>query len=270
MFGHNFYYGYFRKYIALFGTIFNDIHISRVDTTANNAVQTLKVPMMYGSQDKMLARLNSDPDLSRKVAAFSPAISFEHGAPIYDPTRKLQSTLQRCVTATDGTHTQYAPVPYNIPFTLYIYSKEEEDGLMVLEQILPYFTPSLTMSVNMGSPLNYELDVPLILEEPTWNDNSYGPFEDRRALVWTLKFTMKAEFGGPISVNPQNVIKQIYINLNDGYTDQLLDQIYEQPGVTANGEPTTLEANSIPVANITSSDTYGYVVEIIERPNKHS
>lgn len=268
MFGKNFYYGYYRKYIALFGTIFNDIHITR--TRDDTTTQTLKVPLMYASMDKMLNRLNSDPDLSRKVAAFSPAISFEHGPPIYDASRKLQSTLERCIVANDGTtKTQFVGIPYNIEFTMFIYSKEEEDGLMVLEQILPFFTPSLTLSVHMDDPLNYDIDVPIILQDIEFKDDSFGPYQERRDLIWTLKFLMKGEFGGPISANPRVVIKKVFADIRDQANTSLMEEVYIQPGLTANGEPTTLEANSVPVANINFGDTWDYVVEILPGPNRH-
>jgi hypothetical protein len=268
MFGHNFYYAYFRKYIAIFGTIFNDIHITR--TRDDTTTQTLKIPLMYSSMDKMLDRLNSDPDLSRKVAAFSPAIAFEHGPPMYDASRKLQTTLERCITDSTGTKTQFIGIPYNIEFTLFIYSKEEEDGLMVLEQILPFFTPSLTLSVTMDAPLNYKIDVPIILSDINFTDNSFGQFEDRRSLLWTLKFLMKAEFGGPITTTPRVMIKQVYSDIRDTDTRDLMEEVYVQPGLTANGQPTTIEANSVPIANISSTNSWGYVVEIIPGPNRHS
>ena len=44
MLGQSWYNGSVRKYVALFGTIFNDIYIERVDSNGNE-VKTIKVPV---------------------------------------------------------------------------------------------------------------------------------------------------------------------------------------------------------------------------------
>jgi hypothetical protein len=102
-----------------------------------------------------------------------------------------------------------------------------------------------------------------------FKDDSYGQFEDRRSLTWTLKFLMKGEFGGPISANPRAIIKKVFVDINDQANRGLMEQVYVQPGLTANGAPTTIEADSVPVANINSTDTWDYVVEILPGPDGH-
>jgi hypothetical protein len=258
MFGQTFYNEYSRKYVVIFGTLFNDIHITRPRN--DSTIQTVKVPLAYSSEDKMLARLHGDPELDRPVAAFSPMISYQMGSPIYDPARKLQSTLKRCIVSPDGTRTQFVPVPYNIPFTLKIYAKEEEDGLRVIEQILPYFTPSLTVTADFG---NYSIDVPIILQSTSVQNNSYGPYQNRRSIIWTLEFLMKGEFGGPIDSAPRKVIKVVHVNFNDIKSRELMEELRAQPGMTANGEPTTIANNSVDPHTINSDDDWGYVVQIL-------
>jgi hypothetical protein len=265
MFGQYFYHAYTRKFVVIFGTLFNNIHIERPkdDTT----VQVVKVPLAYSSQDKMLARLHGDPTLDRKVAAFSPLISYEARSPMYDASRKLQSTLQRCITSADGTKTQFLAVPYNIPFTLKIYAKEEEDGLRVLEQILPFFTPALTVTADLG---DYKIDVPVVLQSVDFQNNSYGEYENRRELIWTIEFLMKAEFAGPVDTNPRKLIKVVHANINDIKSREIMEEVHVQGGLTANGEPTTSANNSIDPKLIEPDDDYGYVVQILEGPNPHN
>lgn len=264
MFGQHFYHAYTRKYVVIFGTLFNNISIKRPKDDAT--IQTIKVPLAYSSQDKMLARLHGDPDLERKVAAFSPLISYEARSPLYDPARKLQSTLKRCIVGVDGTRSQFIAVPYNIPFTLKIYAKEEEDGLRVLEQILPFFTPSLTVTADLG---DYNIDIPIILQSVDFQNNSYGEYENRRSLIWTLEFLMKGEFAGPIDTNPRKLIRIVHANINDIKSRALMEEVHVEPGLTANGDPTSVRANSIPVTQIDPTDDYGYIVEILEGPESH-
>lgn len=262
MFGQYFYHAVTRRFITVFGTLFNDLHIQRVrdDTT----VQDVKVPMAYGSYDKMIARLNGDPNLDRQVAAISPAISFVMGPPKYDADRKLQSTLQRCVKTDNGTKTQYMGVPYNFDVTLYIYAKEEEDGLKILEQILPYFTPSLTVTVVLDDELDYKMDVPIVIGDITYEDeHNWGKFTDRRYLIWEIKFLMKGEFAGPISPDTKPLIKVVHANIDSLISNAEYEEVRVQPGLTANGEPTTDANSSISPYDINPDDNYDYVVQII-------
>lgn len=264
MFGQTFYHALSRKYVVVFGTLFNNIRIERPKDDLTT--QVVKVPLAYSSQDKMLARLHGDPSLDRKVAAFSPLISYQMGAPVYDPSRKLQSTLTRCITTPDGVAHQFIGVPYNIPFTLKIYSKEEEDGLRILESILPYFTPSLTVTADLG---NYKIDIPIVHESTDVDNSSYGVHEDRRHIIWTLQFLMKGEFAGPIDTNKRGIIKVVHVPIRDIKSREVMEEVHVQPGLTANGEPTTSANNSIDPHLIEADDDWGFVVQILEGPTPH-
>ena len=267
MFGHQPQYNsYLRKFVVLFGTLFNDIRIARLKD--DDTVQTIKVPLTYGSQDRLLARVQGDPTLDKPVAAISPAMSFEYEAPFYDATRKLQSTLTTCLHGEDGLKTQFVSVPYNIPFKLYIYSKDEEDGLRIVEDILPYFTPSLIVNVKMIDGYDYKKDVPIVLDSIDFENKSYGEYPERRSLLWTLHFTMKAEFGGPITGN-RKLIKTVHANIRHEKFRDIMEEVHVQVGMTANGEPTTELTETIAPSLIDEEDNWGYIVEILEGPTPH-
>ena len=46
MFGHQFYHSTLRKYVIIFGTLFNEITLTRTDNNGNR-VQDIKVPLYY-------------------------------------------------------------------------------------------------------------------------------------------------------------------------------------------------------------------------------
>jgi hypothetical protein len=48
-----------RRYIALFGSYFDDITVQRYDRNGNH-IQTLGVPIAYGPKQKWLVRLDAD------------------------------------------------------------------------------------------------------------------------------------------------------------------------------------------------------------------
>lgn len=262
MFGKNFYHGLTRKYVAVFGTMFNDIFIERPYTSENGIeTQSMKVPIIYGSQDKLLARVNSDPDLSRQVAAISPSMSFVVGSPYYDSTRQLQSTLQHrsTNTLTNVSSSQFIGVPYNLDFTLYIYADQEEDGLRVLENILPFFTPAISVTVKLIPEMCYEIDVPVVLKSVELENDSWGDMANRRKLIWTLQFTMKAQYSGP-TTGGRKVIKVVNVNFNDMLLANTTTEIVTtQPGMTPDGKPTNRFEESIDPHEIEATDDFGYI-----------
>ena len=193
MFGNIFHHNTLRKYVILFGTVFNNIYVTR-QNAGGETVQTIKVPLSYGPKEKYLASLEGNPNLDNKVAVTVPRISFEMTTFQYDPERKL-NTLNRKVK---NNKSQYQPVPYNISFQMSILVKNAEDGTKIVEQILPYFTPEWTASVHLVPDMEDDpWDIPIILNDISSEDTYEGNFETRRAIIWTLNFTMKGYLFGP-------------------------------------------------------------------------
>ena len=153
MLGTYFYNESLRKTIIAFGSLFNDIYINRRNS-AGTDVQTLKVPLAYGPKQKFLVRLEADPNLDQKVAITLPRIGFEIAGLDYDPSRKLNRILKRKKvksTSDDkvkSMSTQYSPVPYNVNFELFVMTKNSDDGIQIVEQILPFFQPEYTVTIN--------------------------------------------------------------------------------------------------------------------------
>lgn len=255
-----------RKYIALFGTIFNKISIARYDPNTNIEVQRLIVPISYGPYQKFLARITQDPNLDRRTAITLPRMSFEINNFQYDGSRKINSTkkLKSSVGVADFL---YSPAPYNINFSLYVMVKYAEDGVQIWEQIAPFFKPEWTETVSLIDGLD-PFDIPLILNSATSEDIYEGDFETRRSILWTLNFTMKAWYLGP--VRQKSIIKFVDTRVFDNTTanNVFMSQIDVHPGLTANGQPTTSANNSIPWDQIELDDDWGIVTiyrdELIE------
>jgi hypothetical protein len=259
-----------RKYVILFGTLFNDIHITRSDS-AGNTTSLLKVPLSYGPKEKMLTRLESDPEIQRQTALSLPRMSFEMSGIEYDLTRKLNTLGKIAIPDPDNKNRlkyQYNPVPYNFNFVLSIYVKNAEDGTKILEQILPFFTPDWTSSVSLIPELNLNMDIPVILNNVSVEDSYDGNFTQRRALIWTLKFTLKGYLYGPIKKN--SIIKfantTFYIPDMDvksgiGNTSPN-DRVTVAPGLDANGNPTSNAQISIDRNLIVATDDFGYVTDV--------
>jgi hypothetical protein len=209
-----YYHGIIRKCIVGFGTLFSDIYIDRKegDSVTGTTVQRLQVPLAYAPKEKWVVRLEQDPNLENYTYTSLPRMSFEILGYNYDPSRKLNRMQQiTCGSGGNSLTTVYTPVPYNIDIALYILTKTQEDGLQILEQILPTFTPEYTLTLNQLPDMNIKLDVPIILNSVTVSDEYDGDFQTRRFVTHTLNFQLKTNLFGPI--NGQGVITQVNANL---------------------------------------------------------
>jgi hypothetical protein len=213
-----FYNEILRRTVIAFGSLFNGIEIKHTDSS-DNIVSVIKVPLAYGPTQKFLARLDQSADLSKKVQITLPRMSFEFTGLTYDSTRKV-TTTQTFTTkdATNGAETKKAfmPVPYNMQFELSIMSKLNDDCLQIVEQILPYFQPAYTLTVDLVESINEKRDIPIVLENITMQDDYEGDFTSRRVLVYTLRFTAKTYLFGPVSSATKDIIKKTTISYITG------------------------------------------------------
>ena len=210
MLGNRFYNQSFRRLIIAFGQVFNNIVIQRTNSTGG-VTSRIKVPLAYAPKEKFLVRLDQQAHLnSREFATSLPRMGFEITGLAYDPSRKLTRVQKysQVKTGEDGKklNFNYTPVPYNINLQLYIFTATAEDGLQIVEQILPFFQPDFTVTINAVPALDIKRDVPIVLGNINYEDNYDGDFTTRRAVIYTLSFTAKSYLFGPM--NNSSVIKK--------------------------------------------------------------
>ena len=218
MLGQQFYHETVRNVIVAFGTMFNNINIVRKDNNGT-ITQSMKVPLAYGPKQKWLTRLDQDPSLASAVAITLPRLGFEIGSLTYDATRKLNRVqkfkkVKSSSANANKLDTQFMPVPYNMDITLYAMAKNSDDALQIVEQILPFFQPDYTLTLNDMADMGIKRDVPIILNDVGYEDNYQGDFESRRAIIYTMGFTTKFYLYGPVTSS--SVIKTVQV---DQYTD---------------------------------------------------
>lgn len=261
-----FYFAILRKSVSLFGTLFKNIYITRTNAQGI-VIDDILVPIIYANKDKMLTRVDADPALTKQTAIDLPIMSFEILGMNYDGSRKLATmnkTAGLDLTNKNNLKLQYGPVPYDIKFALYVYVKNAEDAAKIIEQIIPYFTPDWTPSVHLVPELGHIVDIPIILDAPAVEDSYTGSFDNRRALIWTLNFTMKTYFYGPVKSKP--IIKFANTNFLVGNTSDnsgVLVNVNTRPGLDANGYPTTNSSISIGANNIIATDNFGFIENVI-------
>ena len=209
MLGTPFTHDMIRKYVVAFGTLFNNIKLQRIEEGADT--QWISVPLSYAPKEKWHARL-TDPRITKQVAISLPRISYELVTTTYAPERKM-NTMNRHVGVAvnqDKFKNMFAPVPYDFQFSLFVYSRNAADASNIIEQILPFFTPEFTVTINNATDLEIDIDCPIILNGVNREDTYEGDFESRRIVTWTMDFTMKGLLFGP--VRESGVIKKAYID----------------------------------------------------------
>ena len=252
----HFYHEAIKRAVSVFGTMFNEIDIMR-DNGSGSATQNVRVPLSYGPKQKFIARVDQAGDImdnaNSRVAMTLPRIAFDITGLTYDAERKLGKLKQyKLHDSTDNTvlRTQFAPVPYNINFGLYILSKNTEDALQIVEQILPFFTPDFTVTMTTVPGTAEKRDVPIILSDVSYTDEYEGDFQSRRVITWTLNFEMKTYLYG--SIASQEIIRDVrartYIS-PDGQVDTTAGR---QSEVKMVPNPTNTAADTSPL-NITET-----------------
>lgn len=279
MFGQTWSHRTIRKYVVLFGTLFNNLYITREDASGAT-IQTLKIPLSYGPKEKFLSRINMDSRLDRPIATTLPRMSFEMVTMNYASERKLNTVNKNHKVYDGGQITyQYSPVPYDFTFQLAVMVKNAEDGTRIIEQILPYFTPEWTATVNLAPDVDGKYDIPIVFNDISTEDTYEGDYETRRALIHTLTFTIKGYLFGPS--RRSKVIKDIDVNIkvpklgnatipNTAISNTVAIQV--NPGQYANGAAASwygdANANTRPtvvdIAEVSQDENYGFLIDFTE------
>lgn len=207
-----FYHATIKKCVVAFGNIFSDITIETKDNS-NALVRSIKCPISYANKQQWFVRLREDPDFLRKFETELPRISFEIVDYRYNPEKKLGGQLDSIMyNCLGNTSLVYAPVPYRLTFQLYSYTKNQEEALQILEQILPFFGPSLTVNIDLLPEVNMNLDIPISLDGVQVSDN-YQELGNNRMIIQTFTFSMDVQLFGPVDNNVA-VIKKAIVDLN--------------------------------------------------------
>jgi len=238
-----FYHEHIKKAITAFGLIFNNININRVD--GNNVTQqVLRVPLSYSTKQKFLSRiaLISDAEGRGDIAISLPRMGFEIQGFEFDAARKV-SPIQKNKAIVDGAastsvNRSYVSTPYNMSLSLYIFAKNQEDGLQIVEQIMPFFNPDFNITVNELPELGIKRDINIRLDSVDYDDDYEGEFAKRVSIIWTLNFTMKLNFYG--HVGNQGIIREAIANAYA--TPESLSSSNDYTKVTASVSTTTATA----------------------------
>jgi hypothetical protein len=258
--GKNFYHSHVRKAVAAFGTIFNNIIIERKDSSGSVA-QTLRVPLAYSTKQKFISRIEQVPTVESRgeVAIVLPRMGFEIISLQYDAARRVSPIHHHKKGSGSATSVKsvFTSTPYDLSLQLYVFAKNQDDGLQIIEQILPFFNPDFSITVNDLPELGIKRDIKLTLDSVAYEDQSQGTFADRASIVWTLTFNMKLNLYG--HVGDQNVIKKAVANIfqNPDLAGARTTQQYTVVAATTTGVATLLSQSVDTISLTYAGGNYG-------------
>jgi len=236
----HFYHRIIRKIVVGFGTMFNDLKLYRYTKDGQTEIERITVPLSYANKEKFYVRITQDPGLDRSVQIQLPRMSFEMTAINYDPLRKITNFNPQFSPGKDGNSiTTITSTPYNFSFDLVLYVRNVEDGTQLIEQILPYFAPDHTISMNLTGIQGDKVDVPIVLEGLSYDIAATGSAEETRVMTWTLTFTVQGWLYGFINDSVKVIRKSVantfdsevlqsgakVLNLTSGFGDYKIGEL---------------------------------------------
>lgn len=253
----HFYNRTIRKMIVAFGTIFNDIVLVRHSKDGTEEYERTIVPLSYGSKEKYITRLSSDPTLTKSINVYVPRIAFDLVGISYDSTRKM-NTLGKNFAVNDGNNvisSQYSPIPYNFEFDLSIFVRNQEDGTQILEQILPFFTPDFTVTVDLIPTLGRKYDIPVTLDSVSPQIEYEGDFSTTRLVIWNLTFTLRGWIFPSVKSGVDKLISRANTNVYVDDRNTVIQKVFVDMN-SGNGVYTTGETIRVLNKNKTGTITY--------------
>ena len=263
MFGTHFYHATMRKSVAVFGTLFNDIHVVRKKSDGS-IVNQIRVPLAYGPKQKFLSRLDQETGFDAPMAIKLPRMAFEITSLELDVIQKGQKRNK--IVEDHGSDVKKKKTiqnytAYNIGMQLSILAKNQDDGLQIIEQILPYFQPEYTLTIKPVSGFNLKQDVPVILTGVAIDDQYEGDFTERRVLTYTLAFQMKMKFYGPTV--DQGVIREVNLDFENQTSGEFFQGLNYtvQPSDTSSSKTVTVTYDENQF--VVGGGSFQYVVEVL-------
>ena len=209
----NFYNQSIRRLVVVFGNLFNEIYIKK--SRENDEIEKIRVPLTYAPKEKFYRRIREASSITdtTKAQITLPRLSFSLNEISYDVSRKLNKVNNRVVETPSGNQLHVNQVvPYAFSFDLVSYTKNIDDNLQIMEQILPYFSPELVVKIKF-SEVYENVDVPFTLTSVSNTEDYEGSLEERRLLICSYSFTVRSYIYGPVT--DPNLIEDVnFSNIN--------------------------------------------------------
>lgn len=252
MFGWQpFYYRTTRKVVSTLGALLNGMEMISYDANTQTELSRVTVPVIYEGKETFVTRLLADPTALRGTQINLPHMTYELKSFAYDPNRKLSPYIKNQAINTSNTTSYFqTAVPYTLSFDVNLYVRNQEDGMQIIEQIIPFFAPEYVVNLKYitanGSFVTEQL--PFVLENISYQSDYEGPSGTVRMVTWTLQIAAHVLYFGPVP--SANVIKEVIINFRNENTP--------------NGNILAVMTDTVSPITANANSAYNVVTTIIE------
>lgn len=166
-----------RLVTIVFGSLFNDIYIRKYNKDGSVKEDSKrKVPITFSSKEQYAVWIMNTmrrPDTDTKVGVAFPRLSYELVGLAPDEQRQLNPLLYRRSEVQDTkapfaynrqpfAFKDYSPAAYSFNFTLSLWANDMDSSIQVLESILPYFKPEVSVKVKEEENLPIMNDIHVV------------------------------------------------------------------------------------------------------------
>lgn len=206
-----FYHSTTKKILVAFATIFDEI------TIETDHGDLITVPLVFAQKEKFIDDMQKGVEYDMDGLTYDvvfPRIGFELTGLNFAPERHVNPMNRFDDTTEDGEDiSMYNRIPYDITFDVFVGSRNLEDSLKVVEQVIPFFNPELVITIKDKQDFKLETNIPIVLNSVALNIDYQGSLDTRRTILWTLNFTCKAYYYP--DVRESRRIKQTIMNLTE-------------------------------------------------------
>lgn len=215
-----------RNITVIFGSIFSNLSVYKYNKDGSLSTKTKKVPLFYTEKQAYAYYLEQGtrlPNGNLEIAQNFPRMSFEMASLQMEPSRGINTNLFRNSPVIDANGTvnkQQSPISYRFGFNLTVWANNMNDSIQLLDQILPVFSPELSIKTEETAKMNIVNDVQICFNGISKDDNYQNGLEENRLISWTLDFDVYANIIH--SVEKTSVIKEVFVTLIDDTTRDYL------------------------------------------------
>ena len=98
-------------------------------------------------------------------------------------------------------------IPVNVSFNLFVYTRHTDDMLQIVEQIMPYFVPEHTITMDMND-VQRDVQIPIVMVSNSLSEKYEGDLNSRRLNIASFQFIAKSWIFGEVksatAVNTSN------------------------------------------------------------------
>jgi len=218
MIGEFFYHRSIKKVIATFGSLFSDVVIQ----AGNNEIVT--VPIQYAHKQKFIEVLSNNTDVRNLYTDIGlPVMGFEITSFTYAPERMTNPlNIQNIRKSENEVNMIFTSIPYSIGIELYIATNTVDEGYQILEQIVPFFTPQLNVTISDIDFHNIKTNLTFDLTSFSQDIQNEGAFDEKRVCLFNFSFICHTKFHS----NPRSLerIKKVIIEMKDDDHNDAFDR----------------------------------------------